>query len=129
MAKAGLSGTDTAEHVKNYLKFFRNFTFNSANIQKMVDILKEAFNQEIMVTNLGRLKYQTDFGKLKLKAVYGPMVRSGKGKEQTIGAISSNGSLCLTNTSDTPIEGLLDAIEKILTQACEVHHEQPSGVV
>ena len=59
-----------------------------------------------MVTNLGKLKYETNFGTLKLKAVYGPIVRSGKGKEQTIGAISSNGSLCLTNTSDDPIDGL-----------------------
>jgi len=76
-----------------------------------------------MVTNLGRLKYDTDFGRLKLKAVYGPMVRSGKGKEQTIGCLSSNGSLCLTNTSDTPIHGILEAIEQILTEASEVNYE------
>jgi len=121
MAKAGLAGTETAEHVKNYIQFFRDFTFNSADLQKMVDILKEAFNQEIMVTNLGKLKYSTDFGNLKLQAVYGPMVRSGKGMEQTVGAVSSNGCLCLTNTSDNPIEGLLEAVRKIMVEACEAH--------
>jgi NRPS condensation-like uncharacterized protein len=123
MAKAGLAGTETEEHVRNYINFFRDITFNSADLQKMIDILKNAFNHEIMVTNLGRVKYDTNFGKLKLKAVYGPMVRSGKGNEQTIGAISSNGSLCLTNTSDKPINGLLEAMEEILTKACEIDQE------
>ncbi|MGS2741789.1 condensation domain-containing protein [Sinomicrobium sp. M5D2P17] len=119
LAKAGLAGTDTAEHVKNYIHFFRDLTFNTADFQKITDTLKHAFNQEIMVTNLGLVKYKTDFGSLKLKALYGPMVRSGKGKEQTIGAVTSNGSLCLTNTSDTPIDGLLQAVREILVKACD----------
>ncbi len=75
-AKSGLNGTETKEHVENYLGFFRELTFNSTDIQKMVDTLKEAFNHQIMVTNLVKVKYKTDFGKLKLKSVYGPMVRS-----------------------------------------------------
>ncbi|WP_108244471.1 condensation domain-containing protein [Muricauda brasiliensis] len=117
-AKAGLAGTDTKEHVKNYINFFRDLTYNTTDLNKIIEVLKEAFNQEIMVTNLGLIKYRTDFGSLKLKTLYGPMVRSGKGMEQTIGAITSNGSLCLTNTSDTPIEGLLQEMENILTRAC-----------
>ena len=117
-AKSGLNGTETKEHVENYLGFFRSLTFNSADIQKMVDILKEAFNHQIMVTNLVKVKYNTDFGKLKLKSIYGPMVRSGKGMEQTIGAVSTNGHLCLTNTSDTPITGLLAEMQTLLAEAC-----------
>lgn len=38
MAKAGLAETDTEEHVRNYIEFFRGITFNSADIQKMIDI-------------------------------------------------------------------------------------------
>jgi NRPS condensation-like uncharacterized protein len=119
LAKSGLNGTETKEHLENYLGFFRTLTFNSADIQKMVDILKEAFNHQIMVTNLVKVKYKTDFGKLKLKSVYGPMVRSGKGLEQTIGAISTNGNLCLTNTSDTPIAGLLEEMQMLMAEACK----------
>jgi hypothetical protein len=119
LAKSGLNGTETKEHVENYLGFFRTLTFNSADIQKMVDILKEAFNHQIMVTNLVKVKYKTDFGKLKLKSVYGPMVRSGKGLEQTIGAISTNGNLCLTNTSDTLIAGLLEEMQMLMAEACK----------
>jgi NRPS condensation-like uncharacterized protein len=120
LAKAGLAGTDTEEHVRNYINFFRDIAFGSTDFQKMIDILKNAFNHEIMVTNLGQVKYNTDFGSLRLKAVYGPMVRSGKGQEQTIGVLTSNGSLCLTNTSDNPINGLLKAMEDLLLEACGV---------
>jgi NRPS condensation-like uncharacterized protein len=119
LAKDGLAETNTEEHVKNYINFFRGIAFNSADIQQMIDILKNAFNHEIMVTNLGKIQYSTKFDKLKLNAVYGPMVRSGKGKEQTIGVITSNGSLCLTNTSDNPIDGLLEKMVEVITVACE----------
>jgi len=119
LAKAELEGTHTVEHVKNYLGIFRDLTFNSADLQRMIEVLKEAFNHQIMVTNLGRAKFHSDFGKLQIKALYGPMVRSGKGHEQTVGAITCNGSLSLTNTSDSPITGLLPAIQKIVREACE----------
>jgi len=118
LAKEGLAGTDTAEHVRNYLAYFRQLTFDMPSLNQMLDVLKEAFNHEIMVTNIGRLKYSTDYGDLQLKALYGPMVRSGKGMEQTIGANCTNGFLCLTNTSDNPIEGLLEKMREILAAAC-----------
>lgn len=124
LAKTGLQGTETVEHIQNYLGFFRQLTFNSTDIQQMIDTLKEAFNHQIMVTNLVKVKYKTDFGKLKLKSVYGPMVRSGKGMEQTIGAISSNDKLSLTNTSDNPIPGILEEMQRILAEACDEHLER-----
>ena len=119
VAKAGLDGTNSAEYIMGYLSFFRDIVFGHNDIQQMLDALKQAFNHHIMVTNLVRVRYKTDFGPLKLEALYGPMVRSGKGMEQTIGALTSNGSLCLTNTSDTPIPGLLVEMEKILQDACQ----------
>ncbi|UOQ69366.1 phthiocerol/phthiodiolone dimycocerosyl transferase family protein [Hymenobacter volaticus] len=119
LAKAGLGGTSSVEYTTGYLSFFRNLVFGHNDMQLMLDALKQAFNHHIMVTNLVRLKYKTDFGPLKLEALYGPMVRSGKGMEQTIGALTTNGSLCLTNTSDTPIPGLLLEMEQILDNACQ----------
>ncbi|MCE7062383.1 condensation domain-containing protein [Dyadobacter sp. CY343] len=119
LAKAGLGGTSSAEYTTGYLSFFRDLVFGHNDMQEMLDALKQAFNHHIMVTNLVRVRYKTDFGPLKLRALYGPMVRSGKGMEQTIGALTTNGALCLTNTSDTPIPGLLLEMERILEKACE----------
>ena len=119
LAKVGLGGTSTVEYTTGYLSFFREIVFGHNDMQQMLDALKQAFNHHIMVTNLVRVRHKTDFGPLKLEALYGPMVRSGKGMEQTIGALTTNGSLCLTNTSDTPIPGLLDEMERILEKACQ----------
>lgn len=121
LAKAGLAGTSSVEYTTGYLSFFRDLVFGHNDMQQMLDALKQAFNHHIMVTNLVRVKYKTDFGPLKLKALYGPMVRSGKGMEQTIGALTTNDSLCLTNTSDSPIPGLLLKMEQILEKACKDH--------
>ncbi|MFD1141094.1 condensation domain-containing protein [Larkinella insperata] len=128
LAKVGLEGTASAEYVANYLSFFRNIVFGTNDLQQMLDVLRTAFNHQIMVTNLVRVKYKTDFGVLKLNSLYGPMVRSGKGTEQTIGALTTNGSLCLTNTSDLPIPGLLGEMEKILQEACQGGVDAVSGV-
>lgn len=119
LAKAGLGGTNSVEYTTGYLSFFRDIVFGHNDMQQMLDALKQAFNHHIMVTNLVRVRYKTNFGPLKLEALYGPMVRSGKGMEQTIGALTTNGSLCLTNTSDTPIPGLLAEMEQILEKACQ----------
>lgn len=127
VAKAGLDGTNSAEYIMGYLSFFRDIVFGHNDIQQMLDALKQAFNHHIMVTNLVKVRYKTDFGPLKLEALYGPMVRSGKGMEQTIGALTSNGSLCLTNTSDTPIPGLLVEMEKILQDACQENTDTGSA--
>ncbi|MCF2489299.1 condensation domain-containing protein [Dyadobacter sp. CY347] len=120
LAKAGLDGTNSPEYVNGYLSFFRDIVFGHNDIQQMIDILKTAFNHHIMVTNLVKVRYQTDFGPLKLEALYGPMVRSGKGMEQTIGALTTNGALCLTNTSDNPIPGLLAEMEQMLREASQM---------
>jgi len=119
LAKAGLGGTGSVEYTTGYLSFFRDLVFGHNDMQQMLDALKQAFNHHIMVTNLVRVRYKTEFGPLKLEALYGPMVRSGKGMEQTIGALTTNGSLGLTNTSDTPIPGLLDEMGRILEKACQ----------
>ncbi|MCF2517587.1 phthiocerol/phthiodiolone dimycocerosyl transferase family protein [Dyadobacter sp. CY351] len=129
LAKAGLDGTNSTEYVNGYLSFFRDIVFGHNDMQQMIDVLKTAFNHHIMVTNLVKVRYQTDFGPLKLEALYGPMVRSGKGMEQTIGALTTNGALCLTNTSDNPIPGLLAEIERMLREASQLksHTACPFG--
>ncbi|WP_291193402.1 hypothetical protein [Dyadobacter sp.] len=119
LAKAGLGGTGSAEYTTGYLSFFRDLVFGHNDMRQMPDALKLALNHHIMVTNLVRVRYKTQFGPLKFEALHGPMVRSGKGMEQTIGALTTNGSLGLANTSDTPIPGLLDKMERILEKACQ----------
>jgi hypothetical protein len=45
-------------------------------------------------------------------------VLAGFEDEQTIGAATADGSLCLTYTSHTPRDGLLEAMGGVLSEAC-----------
>jgi hypothetical protein len=50
-------------------------------------------------------------------------VLAGFEDEQTIGAATVDGSLCLTYTSHTPRDGLLEAMGGVLIEACS---DQPA---
>jgi len=73
-----------------------------------------------MLTNLGVLGFDKQFGPLKLEEVWGPAVLDGMVGEHTIGVATVNGSICLTHTSHTPSEGLLPTMRNVLVkEACQ----------
>jgi hypothetical protein len=81
------------------------------------------FGHEALLTNLGVLPFPSDFGTLKLEALWGPMVLAGVGIEgsQTISVTGFNGALHLVHSArstPTPPEGLLEAMRDAMEQAC-----------
>jgi len=82
------------------------------------NLLQKGFATEIMVTNLGRLSYETDFGTLKLEGIWGPLALSGSKGDQTIGVTTTNGSMRLVHVSRIPLKSLLSVAENILIAAC-----------
>jgi hypothetical protein len=73
-----------------------------------------------MLSNLGRLPFDSTFGRLRLEALWAPCALRGIEGEQTLGAVSVNGSLHLTHTSPAPIPGLLSGMEEELRKACSI---------
>jgi hypothetical protein len=73
---------------------------------------------DIHVSNLGAVPIQTSYGDLSLRQLWGPGVLIGFEGEQTLGASTVNGHLCLLHTSHSPLPGFLDQIESILSSAC-----------
>jgi hypothetical protein len=79
----------------------------------------KAFASEVLLTNLGSLSFDQQFGPVTLKAMFGPAVLTGLEGQQTIGVATVNGALCLLQTSHTPPEGLLKKTKSVLAQACD----------
>ncbi|WP_186461847.1 condensation domain-containing protein [Mucilaginibacter pallidiroseus] len=71
---------------------------------------------QVLISNLGLVPADTDYGGLKLKAIYGPMVLPDHQHVQSFGITTLNGSLTITLTSRWPIDGLLEAVKEILQQ-------------
>ena len=76
------------------------------------------YAHDIMLTNLGPLGYQTDFGELRLEAVWGPAFSARLPDAHTIGVTTTNGSIRLLQTTFAPLGSLLETVEKILGAAC-----------
>jgi NRPS condensation-like uncharacterized protein len=81
-------------------------------------ICAHAFAHEIRLTNLGKLPYATEFGELKLQAVWGPSVSARFEDALTIGVATTNGALCLLETRVGSSASLLETAEQTLVSAC-----------
>jgi hypothetical protein len=116
-AKAGIAANSTPEHMAARLAFLRRAVGNGADVARAAAIGAELFRGEFVLTNLGSLSLNQKFGPFTLKAMFGPAVLTGLAGQQTIGVSTINGSLCLLQTSHTPLEGLLEETQDVLTQA------------
>jgi hypothetical protein len=90
------------------------------DVEKAAQIAARAFARHLMVSNLGQMPYESEFGKLKLEAVWGPTAL--RGFEQNVGIATTNGAIRLLHASYFLIPNLLENTELILRAACEDTH-------
>ena len=117
-ARIGVAANKTSENIAAQLSAFRRVVGNGADVATVAEFVSEAFASEVLLTNLGDLSFDRQFGPVTLKAMFGPAVLTGFEDHQTIGVATLNGALCLLHTSHTPPEGLLEKIQSVLAQAC-----------
>ena len=77
------------------------------------------FDFDAMLTNLGVLPIKARHGRLRIKAIAGPIVLASVEDEHIIGAATLEEQLHLTYTSVTPLPDLLARMEKKLIDACK----------
>jgi hypothetical protein len=88
------------------------------NVDDLVGFMDENLNFEVMLSNLGRFPFRTAYGTLKLINMYGPIIITGAGPKQSLGAITIDGKLTLTNSSRYLKPTLLKDIKQRLTEEC-----------
>jgi len=118
-AKAAVAVGQTRDAVLASLSAIGEIVGKGAEIATAANLAADAFAREGVLTNLGVLNFENRFGDLKLESMWGPAVVTSMEGEQTIGVTTLNGSLCLTHTSHTPPEGLLEAMRSVLVDACQ----------
>jgi hypothetical protein len=80
--------------------------------------LAAGFDFDAMLSNLGALPIKARHGRVRIKAIAGPIVLSSVLDEHSIGVATLEDQLRLTYTSITPLPGLLERLEKKLMEAC-----------
>jgi hypothetical protein len=107
-AKDGLSAVKSAENISRMIDLQSTTVSSNLTVEQAFQLKRNAFNaQVLMFSNLGRLPFDSIFGPLKLETLWAPCALRGIEGEQTLGAVTVNGSLHLTHTSPMPILGLL----------------------
>ncbi len=118
--KRGLSAVKSTENISRMIDLQSTAVSSNLTVEQASQLKRNAFNAQVMFTNLGRLPFDSNFGPLKLEALWAPCALRGIEGEQTLGAVSVNGSLHLTHTSPSPVPGLLAGVEEVLRKNCAV---------
>lgn len=111
--------TDQKAFITSFIAQMHQVLFGIPDNQQILETLRGAFGHDVMISNLGQLSYGSNFGKLKIKDFWGPIVLSASKEMPTIGACTINGSLHLTSTGRLPLPQLFKTVEAILQEACE----------
>jgi NRPS condensation-like uncharacterized protein len=119
-AKDGLSAVKSRKNISRMIDLQSAAVSSNLSVEQAFQLKQNAFNAQVMFSNLGRLPFGSNFGPLKLDTLWAPCALRGIEGEQTLGAVSVNGSLHLTHTSPAPIPGLLAGIEEELRKACPI---------
>jgi hypothetical protein len=116
-AKDGLSAVKSTASISKMIDLQSAAVSSNLTVEQAFQLKRNAFNAQVMLTNLGRLPFDRTFGPLTLEALWAPCALRGIEGEQTLGAVTVNGSLHLTHTSAAPIPGLLAGMEEELRAA------------
>lgn len=96
---------------------FLSHSIGSLEVAEAAQLMACRFPFDFVVTNLGLLPYETRFGHLKLDALWGPAVLSGFENEHVFGVTGTDAGLSLTYSSHTPIDSLLERLQRNLAAA------------
>jgi hypothetical protein len=113
-AKDGLSAVKSTENISRNVDLQSKAVSSNLTVEQAFQLKRNVFNAQVMFSNLGRLPFDSTFGPLKLETLWAPVALRGIEGEQTLGAVTINGSLHLTHTSPAPIPGLLAGMEEVL---------------
>jgi hypothetical protein len=112
-----LANTRTPRGLSAAFSGFDQLISSKPGVQGIAQFELQACACEMMVSNLGVLPFEADFGDLSLEAFWGPSVFVGIEGEQMIGAATVRGAIHLLHSSYTPIASLLEMAEKVLRVA------------
>ena len=94
-AKQEFSPPQTFQSLSTSLHGLEAIMTKDMDVETAAQIAAGAFARDLMVSNLGQMPYESEFGKLKLEAVWGPTALQGLDGEQNVGIATTNGAIRL----------------------------------
>jgi hypothetical protein len=118
-AKTEISRSQTFQSLSTSIQGLEAIMTKDMDVETADQIAVGTFARDIMVSNLGQMPYESEFGNLKLEAVWGPTALRGRDGKQNVGIATTNGAIRLLHASYFLIPDLLETTELILKAACD----------
>jgi hypothetical protein len=118
-AKKEISRSQTFQSLSTSVHGLEAIMTKDMDSETAEQIAARAFPRDLMVSNLGQMPYASEFGRVKLEAVWGPTALRGSDGKQNVGIATTNGAIRLLHASYFLIPYLLENTELILRAACE----------
>jgi hypothetical protein len=119
LARAALEPFMNSDAAHNMIAGMQAFRDNDDSWAGAKAGFAAGFDLDAMLTNLGVLPIKARHGRLRIKAIAGPIVLASVEDEHVIGAATLEDQLQLTYTSVTPLPRLLERVEQNLVDACK----------
>ena len=91
-AKKEISPSQTFQALSTSLHRLEAIMTKDMDVETAAQISAGAFARDLMVSNLGQMPYESEFGKLKLEAVWGPTALQGLTVNRTSGSQPQRGN-------------------------------------
>jgi len=115
-ARQGLINESSRERVTALTAGLRTL-LATCDLRTATRKLSEGRARDLMLTNIGQIPFECDFGAVRISAVWGPLALSGYPGEYTVGIATTHGALSITTATRRPTRGLLDTAKDILNSA------------
>jgi len=119
--KNDLAPQASLERIAGSRMEFRRIFANAPDGETTIQSIRQHMRPDFVLSNLGDPGLETQAGRLRLEAVWGPAILMGiREDQQFLGAATANGRLSLLYSSYTPIPRLLETIESTLAEHVRV---------
>ncbi|MFC0691349.1 phthiocerol/phthiodiolone dimycocerosyl transferase family protein [Paraburkholderia humisilvae] len=117
-AVAGLNAAAARESVRESTRRLRDMLEGGLDAAGAVRLRQTAIARDVMVTNLGNIRFDPTLGPFRLTALWGPLAMSGYPGNHTVGVSTVNGNASLTLASRVPPPRFLEYARDLLFDAC-----------
>jgi phthiocerol/phthiodiolone dimycocerosyl transferase-like enzyme len=115
---AELAGPRSREGLKAACQALTDVASQGLDPAGIVQFLSHAFAFEAIISNVGKLPFSSNYGRLRLESIWGSSFLTGAVDEQILGVATVGERLHLLYTSYTPIPSFLENIQILLSEAC-----------
>lgn len=117
-AKSELSRLQSLDRVTESRRKFCQVFADIRTPETAKELASKILNANFVQSNLGDLPFDTQYGHLRLEAVWGPAVLIGTVDQHFLGVATLNGNLSFLYSSYAPIAYLLETVKTILAASC-----------